>query len=127
MSDRDSRGRFVKGYKGGPGRRPRSAESEYLKITTGRVSGDKWKSVVTKALNEAQQGDKYARKWLSDILIGRPSTPALVAGVDTDLIERLILALRAVSYEPEEVFLTMLHRLENKQDGVWHEYRNNNI
>lgn len=127
MSDRDSRGRFVKGGKGGPGRRSRSAESEYLKITTSRVPGDKWKRVVSKALDEALEGDKYARKWLSDFLIGRPSTPALVGGVDSELIERLILALKEERYDPEEVFLPMLHRLQNREETMWNEYRNTSL
>ena len=123
MPEGDANGRFTKGYKGGPGRPPRRTESEYLNITANKVPLNQWQRVVQKALKDALDGDKHARRWLSDFLIGRPATTELVAGVDSELLELLIEAIRAADHEPEEVFLNMLNRLDQTAEVKWNERR----
>jgi hypothetical protein len=70
---RDDKGRFTKGASGNPkGRSPREVEREYLDITIGAVTPDNWKKIVDRAVMEAELGDKDARKWLSEYLLGKP-------------------------------------------------------
>ena len=67
---RDQRGRFAQGNPGGPGRKPRATEAEYLDATLGAVPLDRWQRVVAKALDLAEKGDAKARDWLGRILVG---------------------------------------------------------
>lgn len=123
MPERDTKGRFVKGNTGGPGRPSRKAEAEYLNLTASKVPLDQWQHVVAKALDDALAGDKHARRWLSDHLIGRPSTPSLVAGIDSALFESFVNALRASNHEPAEVIMSVVTQLNQDKDSKWNEYR----
>src|SRR5262245_24084965 len=62
---------FRPGCSGGPGRPRRRTEARYLRATIGRVSLDDWREVVDMALAQAKRGDRHARRWLSDIILGR--------------------------------------------------------
>lgn len=79
MNGRDEKGRFVKGHKnsagnkGGTGRPRRSIEERYLKALSGSISISDWKEIVKKAVEQAKDGDKFARQWLADYLIGKPT------------------------------------------------------
>ena len=63
---------FTIGNPGGPGRPKKEREARYLEITLNTVTFEKWGDVVKKALEDALKGDKDARKWLSDYLVGVP-------------------------------------------------------
>jgi hypothetical protein len=121
MTERDERGRFVRGNRASPGRPSRRTETAYLNATAQQVSMSQWHEVVGRALEDARDGDPQARRWLADYLIGRPSTPPLVAGVDTALIERFVEGLRAAGHEPEQFFLGMVYHLEGKEEMRWNE------
>lgn len=71
--ERDEKGRFAKGNKGGPGRQNRSTEDKYLKALRDSVTIKDWKAISTKAIAQASKGDKAARQWLSDYLLGKPT------------------------------------------------------
>jgi hypothetical protein len=74
---RESDGRFAKGNPGGPGRPTRATEAEYLAALAEIVTLDVWRQIGTRAVSDAQAGDKAARDWLSRYLIGdRPPTGA---------------------------------------------------
>jgi len=66
---RNSNGQFAKGRPGGPGRPPRDVEKDYLAALTHAVTPDKWRSIVQRALTDAEAGDRFARDWLSKHLI----------------------------------------------------------
>ena len=71
-SGRGPRGRFAKGNPGnpnGPGRPKRSTEREYLDATIGSCSLADWSVVASKAVSQAKAGDRYARDWLTRILL----------------------------------------------------------
>lgn len=72
MGDRDASGRFVKGYKGGPGRPARSKEEKYLTKLSKRCTLKQWQEIVDAAIAQAKKGDSKARQWLSDYLLGKP-------------------------------------------------------
>ena len=72
MAERDKAGRFVKGYKGGPGRPARSKEEKYLTTLSKRCTIKEWEKIVDTAIARAKAGDPRARQWLSDYLLGRP-------------------------------------------------------
>jgi hypothetical protein len=82
VTGRDKRGRFAKGNGGGPGRPKKKREERYLQILLNTCTFDDWKAIVKKAAEQARSGDKDARKWLSDYLIGPPVQKHAVAGVD---------------------------------------------
>ena len=63
---------FSVGNPGGPGRPKKEREARYLEITLNTVTYDDWQKVVKKALAQALLGDKDARKWLSEYLVGVP-------------------------------------------------------
>jgi len=77
MADRDSNGRFTKGNKaavGNRGGRPRrQVEEHYLGALSDSIKDDEWNRIVRKAVSQALQGDRYARDWLANYLIGRPT------------------------------------------------------
>ncbi len=69
---RDSNGRFVPGSPGGPGRKPREVEKEYMTTMETVVSGEAWRAIVERATTDAIAGDAKARTWLSGYLLGQP-------------------------------------------------------
>ncbi len=71
MAMRDQNGHFVKGGPGGPGRPKRQAERAYLRATVSVCKLRDWREIVARAVIEAKAGDGVARRWLSDILVGR--------------------------------------------------------
>jgi hypothetical protein len=73
MTDRDAKGRFVKGNRGNPkGRMPKEREVKFYDLTVSAVSEEDWTGIVKTAVRLATKGDSQARKWLSDFLIGLP-------------------------------------------------------
>jgi len=70
---RDENGRFAKGWKGGPGRPRRQTEERYLCALVASIKADDWKAIVMQAIAQAREGDRYARQWLADYLIGKPT------------------------------------------------------
>lgn len=56
----------------GPGRPTRRKEEKFLALLSASVSEEDWRLVITKAVDQAKEGDWRARKWLSDYLIGTP-------------------------------------------------------
>ena len=71
MTDRDDKGRFIKGSTGNPtGRSPREREERYYQIMMTTVSFENWKRIIEKAVQQAEKGDAQARKWLGDYLVG---------------------------------------------------------
>ena len=90
MAERNAKGQFVKGYKGGPGRPKKTREERYLEITKSVVTFDTWKKIVARAAMDALRGDAQARKWLSDNIIGPPTQRQEITGADgTALIPML--------------------------------------
>ena len=84
--NRDANGRFANGNPGGPGRKPREIEIEYLAKMESIVSGETWKAICKRAADDAVAGDSKARAWLSAYLLGQPiarlSTEEPESGLD---------------------------------------------
>jgi hypothetical protein len=91
VGGRSAGGKFAAGNPGGPGRPRRAAERDYLLALTEAVSVDDWRAVVAKALDQAKAGDKSARQWLSDYLIGESDPEGLQTRIE-ELEQRLGLA-----------------------------------
>jgi len=72
MYVRQAKGRFAKGNPGGSGRPARHVEIEYLKALQDVCSLTAWKEICKRAVDEARHGDKYARVWLSNYVLGAP-------------------------------------------------------
>lgn len=72
---------FQKGQSGNPaGRAKREVEKSYLKRLHDDVSLDDWGEIIAVAILQAKKGDKDARKWLGDYLLGTPVQRTEVTG-----------------------------------------------
>ena len=65
--------KFRKGNPGGPGRRRVADEERYLSVLRRSVTLADWQAIINKATEQAKRGDKSAREWLSNYLIGKPT------------------------------------------------------
>ncbi len=71
-AERDERGRFVRGWRGGPGRPPRAVEEQYLAALREALSLDDWRAIVARAVEQAKRGDATARQFLAHYAMGKP-------------------------------------------------------
>jgi hypothetical protein len=70
--DRDRRGRFALGNRGGPGRPKRATEAEYLRALSRIVSVEDLRAIARRAVADAKKGSARAREWVSTYLLGNP-------------------------------------------------------
>ena len=77
---REENGQFAKGNQvaknGGGGRPSKAREERYYEIAMKSCTFGDWRAIMKKAVDQALDGDKDARKWLADYLIG-PATKRL--------------------------------------------------
>jgi hypothetical protein len=78
---RDEKGRFATGNKGGPGRPSRAVELDYLNAVREAVPPERLRKIARRAGRDAENGDPKARRWLSDVLIGRRANTAVALTV----------------------------------------------
>jgi hypothetical protein len=71
-TERNANGRFAAGRRGGPGRPRREVEAQYLVAFREAVPLETWGAIVTKAVDQALEGDARARDWISSYVVGRP-------------------------------------------------------
>jgi hypothetical protein len=98
MTGRNRNGTFAHGntIAAGYGRPPRRTESSYLVSLSNIVTEEHWHAIVTKAIEQAVEGDFRARDWLSTYLLGsnplhtRPSLVEAHASNPVEEIESLI-------------------------------------
>ena len=69
---RDGNGQFLPGNASKGGRAPKDREEDYQKAFTEACSKNDWKRIIKRAVSQALDGDKDARKWLSDNILGLP-------------------------------------------------------
>lgn len=86
---RDEKGRFVKGSRGG-GRAKRKTEQEYLTALKEELSMDRWLTIVRRAITDATQGDRHARDWLANYMIGRPPHIVELNAADAQLLKQVL-------------------------------------
>ena len=68
---RDSKGRFVKGNPGGPGRPTREYEEKLL-IELCKQAADAWPQIMEKVIKDAMRGKSWAVKFLAAYAMGMP-------------------------------------------------------
>ena len=78
--ERNTKGQFVKGNGGGPGRPKKTREERYLEIAINTVTFEDWKIIIRRAVHDAKRGDTSARKWIADYLIGPPTQKTEISG-----------------------------------------------
>ena len=78
---RDDKGRFLPGQNPNPGGRPKERK-EYMDILRSTLTPAAWRAICKKAIEQAKDGDKAARKWVAAYAIGRPLVRAQVE-IDT--------------------------------------------
>lgn len=111
MVDRNEGGLFAPGNKLGRGRPPRAVEQEYINAVIGGVSMAQWKKIVKKAVADAMDGDRHARQWLSDYLIGKPPTILDIRAGEAKLLSQILDILQGQGLEAVAVFESMLLEL----------------
>ena len=87
MTDRDEKGRWLKGGKSpNPGGRPHREQAErYYDILITTLTDERWLAIVLKACEQAERGDRYARKWLADYGLGPAEQRLLLAAAPGEL------------------------------------------
>lgn len=78
MKHRQNNGRFARGNPGGPGRPKRPTEISYFVRLSDKMTMERWDKIIDTAITAAENGDKAARQWLSEYLMGAPGTHSLV-------------------------------------------------
>src|SRR5438045_1579930 len=89
IDERDGNGRFLPGHPGGPGRPRREVEQAYLTTLRDCVPPDEWRAICLTAVAKAKAGDRYARQWLSDLLLANVEVEGIA-----DRLEALEVRLR---------------------------------
>lgn len=78
--NRDAIGRFVAGNKAARGnkggRPPRTRDYEIIRQMETQVTAGQIQSIIARAVQDAIDGDRFARRWVWDYLVGRPVTSA---------------------------------------------------
>jgi len=69
---RSINGRFGSGNSYGKGRPARAAEQDYLSALSEICTAERWKSIIERAITDAEQGEAKARMFLASYLMGRP-------------------------------------------------------
>ena len=70
---RDSSGRLMPGSTANPKGRPKKVVEEgYVRAFVSKVTVAEWEKVIARALVQAKKGDKDARKFLADYIVGPP-------------------------------------------------------
>ena len=68
--ERASDGKFLPGHVNlSPGRPRRAIELDYARILADALSLDAWRTIVDRAVSDAQDGDSKAREWLSNRIL----------------------------------------------------------
>lgn len=70
--DRDETGRFIKGNKASPGRKPRSVEEKYMETFLSKLTPKEWGEVTDKVIELAKAGNMRAIELLVKYSIGLP-------------------------------------------------------
>lgn len=61
------------GQSGNPnGRPPRETERSYIDVMAKRLDVATWDRIVTQAVKDAEAGDRFARNFLANYMMGRP-------------------------------------------------------
>jgi hypothetical protein len=92
-AERDARGRFASGNKGGPGNPYAARVGRWRAIMTDAVTDDDMRAVVAALVAAAKRGESWAVKEVFDRTVGKP--------VEADLVVRLEM-LERVMLEAEE-------------------------
>ena len=78
MSDRNSRGQFIKGNRAGTGRPTRAVELDYLRTLSDTITLDDWRGICSKAVEDAKSGNSKARDWVTKYVMGNDTKTSLM-------------------------------------------------
>lgn len=110
MAERDENGRFKKGNRVSPGRKPRQVEETYLEVTLGEVTLDKWRAVVRAALAQAIEGDARARTWLGEYVLGKPPQILELQAADALALKAALEAMAPLGVTPGKLFEALIQQ-----------------
>ena len=78
-SGRDAHGRFAPGNPGGPGRPPKARELNYLAAVVESVGVQRFRYIVERQAERAEQGNLAAAQFLARLLLG--ATPPMLSEI----------------------------------------------
>ncbi len=70
---RNDKGQFTQGNPGGPGRKARTTETQYLRSLATVCTLAEWEEIAGAVVDRAKGGDMSAVNWLSKYLLGTPA------------------------------------------------------
>jgi hypothetical protein len=100
--DRDHRGRFASGNRGGPGRPKRETEGEYLQALSSIMSLADLVAIARRAVADAKKGSARARDWFSRYLWGEPASRAPTDAYDSKRVSIALLQRLRDELRPEQ-------------------------
>jgi hypothetical protein len=101
--NRDGNGRFAKGQSGNPGGRPKKARGErYYEITQAACTFKEWREIIRCAVEQAKDGDRSARKFLADYLLGPPPQEHLFGNLPGESFSHIVEIVEVKLSEPVE-------------------------
>lgn len=80
MADKRSKTSAANGKLGGRPKGFAALESERQRDMVAKKLKKEFEPIVTRAIKDAKEGDKYARTWLSEFAYGKPTQP--ITGAD---------------------------------------------
>lgn len=93
---RDEKGRFLPGWKGGPGRPPKKKEEKYIEHFKKAITLEDWEKATRAVLAKAQDGDVGAWRVLANYIMGMP-----VAHAEIDVTQKSMSAALWVAFEKQ--------------------------
>ncbi len=80
-----------------PGRKPKPIEERYAQAFRACVTYDDWCTIIGRAVTDAKDGNKDARVWLTENLIGTPEQRIRIYGAQGEPLFNFSGALQALT------------------------------
>lgn len=112
MADKDPKtGRFVKGNKASPGRKPRPTEAAYIEkmYTVGDL--ETWGKATKKMLDLAVAGDVQAYRAIVPYYAGLPVQKLQISSQDAALLAEVLELMKSRGIAASDVFSAMISQL----------------
>ncbi len=87
MNGHDENGRFAKGNGGGPGRPRKCREEQYLALLLSECNLEDARVIIRSTVSRAKAGDKSAREWLFNYILGKPVERREISGPEGEPID----------------------------------------
>lgn len=118
MTDRDEQGRFVAGNKASKGGVTRAKKNEYAALFFEEINLNDFRKIIQKARRQALLGDRHARQWLAEYMVGKPPQILELRAGEAALLRELLDAFERQGVPASDVFNEMLALIAEESSVV---------